>query len=117
LNKTIIIVESDQSILDLLVILLMEEGYNAKGTVKFEEAETLVAIEKPKLVIIEFKLRGLEAINLCRQFKSKFPSMVMLAISCNAEIDSRYKTFGFDGFIAKPFDIDVLAQTIHLMLN
>ncbi|WP_316784863.1 response regulator [Pedobacter frigiditerrae] len=117
MNKTIIIVETDQSILEVLVILLTGEGYDTKGTVKFEEAAALVDKEKPNLVIIEYKLRGLEAISLCKHFKSKYPKMAILTISCNGDIDSRYKTVGFDCFIAKPFDIDVLAQTIRLMLN
>ena len=117
MSKTIVIVETDQSILDILIILLTEEGYYVKGTIKFEEAETLVDIERPKLIIIEYKLRGLEAISLCKQFKSKYPAMLTVAISCNEDISSHYKILGFDNFIAKPFDINVLVQTIYLMLN
>ncbi|RZK58584.1 MAG: response regulator [Pedobacter sp.] len=117
MKKSIIIVETDQSILDVLIILLTEEGYHVKGTVKFQEVETLVNIEQPKLVILEFKLKGLDAIKLCEQFKREFPSMVILAISCNEDIETTSAISGFDGFIAKPFEIDVLARTIHLMLN
>lgn len=45
--------------------------------------------------------------------KAKYPHLPVVALSCNVNIREKYAKDGFDGYIEKPFDIDLLYKIIR----
>jgi DNA-binding response OmpR family regulator len=117
INHSIFLVETDPCILEILTMALTDKGYKVTGTTNYQEALMLISSVKPKLAIIEYKIKGFEAKTLLKKIKEKDQEPILLAISCNADIDMSYKTNGFEGFIAKPFDLDELLNTIETHLD
>ncbi|WP_449437003.1 response regulator [Pedobacter steynii] len=112
--ETIFIQETDESVRDVVTMIIEGEGYRV-WAVKECSPELLAefAYRKPGLAILDFKLTGECCIRICRQIKRLWPKLPVLAISCNSNIASVYRQFGFDGYLEKPFDLDRLVAVVR----
>lgn len=68
---------------------------------------------RPHVVILNYEFTDTTCIQLCRQIKEKYPHLPVLALSCNYNINQEYNKYGFDGYIEKPFDLDLLYQVMR----
>jgi DNA-binding response OmpR family regulator len=68
---------------------------------------------RPHDVIIDFKLDGEECIKVYKLIRNKYPSLPVLALSCNRNIHQEYSNIGFDDYISKPFDLDNLFSILR----
>lgn len=50
---------------------------------------------------------------MCNQIKAKYPHLPVIALSCNNNIHEVYSKFGFDDYISKPFDLDLLYRVLR----
>jgi DNA-binding response OmpR family regulator len=112
--ETIIVQDTDEDILDILTIALSEEGFRVYPILHCED-DFLDMIEttRPHVVILDFKLSGDEALRVLREIKAKYPHLPVIASSCNSNINEAYDQAGFDGYIPKPFDLDLLYRTLR----
>lgn len=112
--KKILIQEGNSSIRDVLQLSLEEDGYEA---ILIEECNeyilNLIYRVCLTVVVLDFKLHRTDCLSMCHKIKSSYPELPILAISCNNNIGSIYKSFGFDGYIKKPFDLDVLSTILR----
>jgi DNA-binding NtrC family response regulator len=44
--------------------------------------------------------------------KTHFPVLPVVAFTCDNYIEEAYRKFGFDDYIKKPFDLDLLYQVV-----
>ncbi|MGM9477995.1 response regulator [Pedobacter sp. GSP4] len=112
--ETIIIQETDEAVRDVLKIALNEENFIVYTVEKLDD-DFLQLIDgiRPHVVMFDFRIGGEESINICRQIKLKYPHLPVLAMSCNNNINEVYARHGFDGYIAKPFDLDLLFRILR----
>ena len=112
--ETIIIQETDQDILDVLYVALELEGFqvyalNDTGP----DFLKLIEMAKPHVVALDYRLSGENCVRLCQQIKQCYPHLPVLALSCNTNINEVYSKYGFDGYIPKPFDLDLLYRILR----
>lgn len=107
--ETIIVQDTDAAILDVLTEALSMEGFNVLPIANVEEDFlALVDEHRPHVVMLDYKLDGDTCKNACFQIKQRYPHLPVIAMSCNYNIDRLYGENGFDGYIRKPFDLDLL---------
>ncbi|MES2419263.1 MAG: response regulator [Bacteroidota bacterium] len=111
--ETVIVQDTDQAILDVLTIVLQSEGFKVYPIVSLNDNFLdIIPKIKPQVIVLDYKLKGLDSIRQCRRIKEKFPRMPILALSCNNDIDQQHKISGFDGYMKKPFDLDHFCNTL-----
>jgi DNA-binding response OmpR family regulator len=112
--ETIIVQETDEDMLYILTIALKEEGFHVYPLQHCDD-DFLDMIEttRPHVVMLDYKLRGEEALRVLRQIKAKYPYLPVIASSCNSNIQEAYDKAGFDDYIPKPFDLDLLYCTLR----
>lgn len=110
--KRVIVQDIDCGLLETLTIILEEASYEVMAISQYKDVLSQINNFNPDLVLLDFKLSGKESTGICQQIKRNFPGLPVLALSCNHNIHDEYKMAGFDGFIAKPFDIDHLFRVI-----
>lgn len=112
--ETIIVQETDEDILYILTIALKEEGFRVYP-LQHCESDFLEMIEstRPHVVMLDYKLRGEDVLRVLRQIKAKYPYLPVIASSCNSNIQEAYDKDGFDDYIPKPFDLDLLYATLR----
>jgi DNA-binding response OmpR family regulator len=112
--ETIIVQETDSDVLDVISYALKEGGFNVYPLLHCDE-DFMKIIErtKPHVVMLDFKLKGEECMRILREIKMNYPHLPVIAASCNANIHDVYDSAGFDDYIPKPFDLDLLYNTLR----
>src|ERR1700676_2241615 len=60
---------------------------------------------RPSAVVLDLKLPGIPGRELCREFKAIAPSVPVIVVSANAEVDDKVLLLelGADDYVTKPF--------------
>ncbi|MDP9046670.1 MAG: response regulator [Bacteroidota bacterium] len=112
--KNIIIQETDASILEMITIALSLDGLSVVPIKSCsEDFLTLIDKHRPHAILLEYFLDGANCIESCRQIKSIYPRLPVIALSCNNHINELYEQGGFDDYIRKPFDLAVLYKVLR----
>jgi DNA-binding response OmpR family regulator len=111
--KKLLIQDTDQGILEILTLVLREEGYNVMTTIHYKDILNDIKLFKPHVVMLDFKLNGDECIAAYKLIRDKYPHLPVLALSCNRNIHQEYSNIGFDDYISKPFDLDKLYSILR----
>jgi DNA-binding NtrC family response regulator len=112
----VLIIEPDENILEVLTFALVDEGMEVFGFVEFSTQVIDLLEEKfISIAIIAFRGKGEAAIKILNEIKL-YQAIPVLAISCDNDIDLKYKKHGFNGYINKPFDINELAGILYSYL-
>jgi DNA-binding NarL/FixJ family response regulator len=118
LMPTILIVEDEPDIRELIGLCLSEQGFEVLLAENGEEALALFKKEQPGLVILDVLLPGMDGFQVCRALRvtSKVP---VLFLTCKHEADEVVAGLeaGGDDYIAKPFDLNVLTARVRANLR
>jgi DNA-binding response OmpR family regulator len=118
MSKRILIVEDDEGILNLLKEVLEKEGFEVIGLIGLNYTESIIktiAKQKADLVILDFLLPVRNGGELCHEIK-RSPSTALVPVimlSAFPRVIQSLGNYGADAFIAKPFDIHELLNTVH----
>ena len=114
-NKCILIYEDDQEILFLCKILLARDNYHVETLTRCENVIADIARIKPDLILMDLwipEIGGEKAVYLIKQ-NPAISHIPVLLFSANAKINEISKKIKADGFISKPFDINIFTKTIE----
>lgn len=122
--RHILVVEDDESLLEMYEWLLQGEGYQVSlFNTTFEHVAAVEQLH-PDLIILDAKLSDREdGLDLLQQLRSYPPSRSLPVLLCTAAASKgtreRVEAFRLQGVpvIYKPFDIDELLRTIADMLS
>ncbi len=111
-KKTILIVDDEQKIVDLLVHNLRREGYN---TIEANDGVTAVEIAKekrPDLILLDIMLPRLDGLSVCKKIKNIYNVPILMVTAKDDELDKIVGLeLGADDYITKPFSVrEVVAR-------
>jgi len=119
MEKMILIVDDDESIVQSITGVLKDEGFQVATAQSGEEAIETIQRENPDVALIDIWLPGMDGIDVLRRLKGMVPECQVIMISGHATISTAMaavKLGAFD-FIEKPISLDVLLMTIHRALD
>lgn len=104
-NKRLLLVDDEQELLDMVISILKEEGFNYIATAKtVKEALALSDNFHPELAILDVMLPDGNGFSLMEQLKRKgeYP---ILFLTARGEDEDKFKGFGLgaDDYVVKPF--------------
>lgn len=104
MNYSVLVVEDDESILDLIEIYLENENYIIKKSTCSEEAIRYIKEEEFDLAILDIMLPDKDGYYLCKKIRESFNYPIIMLTSKDDE-SSKIKglTFGADDYVTKPF--------------
>lgn len=110
----IIVQETDKAILDVLKIALEMEDFECITISSLDpDFLNLIDQKRPHVVMLDYLLSGDSSIQMCERIHTKYPHLPVIAISCNNNINEVYSKYGFDDYIKKPFDLDLLYAVLR----
>lgn len=111
-GATVLIVDDERHIVDLLDDLFRDEGYQVRRAYDGLAALAAIDREMPDLVIADVmmpRLDGLALYNRIRERSSRLPVILMSAAVTPRSIDAT--------FVPKPFDIEMLLDVVEEKLG
>lgn len=114
MSEVVILQDEDESILDVLKLALEMEGFIVVP-MHYCDDQVIDVIDsiRPHVVMLDFKMDGKDCIDICHRIKAKYPHLPVVALSCNINIDEQYAKEGFDAYIKKPFDLNLLYKILR----
>jgi DNA-binding response OmpR family regulator len=111
--ETILVQETDKDTLEVLTVALQMKGYRVCSlSDHHSNVLDMIRRHRPKLVLLDCWLGHHSGRQISHWIKAHFPKLPVIAFSCDNQIDREYHQLGFDGYLKKPFDLDVLYNAI-----
>ena len=121
MGPSILIVEDDPDIRELLSFTISKAGFDLAAAETAEEALRMLDSGLPELIVIDWMLPGMDGIDLAKYLRSDKLTSVLPIIMLTArgeEID-KLKSFeaGVDDYVTKPFSPKELTARIKALLR
>ncbi|MBF0571909.1 MAG: EAL domain-containing protein [Candidatus Omnitrophica bacterium] len=119
-GKTILIVDDEPAISQLLTILLTSHGYTTKIAGNARQALESVS-PNIDLIVVDMQLPDFEGMKICQQLKSNSPArdipFIIISGSQNNSYGSENLCLGNEDYLIKPFEPQELLARIDLVLR
>lgn len=118
MGNSIIVVEDDIDINNLLYDILQKNGYNVKQAYSGTEAKMYINMYNYDLILLDLMLPGENGENLIDEIrKDKFMPIIVISAKTNQEDKINVLKLGADDFISKPFDINEVNARVEAQLR
>ena len=102
---TVLIVDDDQSVRDLLSMYFTKAEFNAITAADGEAALEAVRTQSPDLVILDIMMPGKDGYEVCREIQASAPTPVIFLTAKDDEVEPIIGLeLGADDYITKPFN-------------
>jgi DNA-binding response OmpR family regulator len=114
MKKKILIAEDDKAIVEVVKIILENEGYDILLADQGAQVHKTVTEHKPDLILLDIWLFGEDGGQIAKEIKSKDHSkhIPLIMMSANNETEKITKQNGADDFLLKPFNIEDLVGIV-----
>ena len=121
IKKKILVVEDEETLLQLQTILLTVKGYEVEGVMDGQAALEAVAVIKPDLILLDIMIPKIDGFEVCRQIKANDETrhipVIMLTAKKSKEDLLMGEQVGADWYITKPYKSSVVIETIQRFLS
>jgi DNA-binding NtrC family response regulator len=113
-DMKILLIDDDEWILDSLRIFFEAEGCYVLALETAEEGLTAIRDQTFDLLIVDYKLPGLDGLEFLKRIKDSQPNAIKIMITAyrNQKIVSEAKKLKIQGFIEKPFTSDTIMASL-----
>ena len=117
-QKTVLVVDDEKPIVDILVYNLKKEWYNTLEANDGEEAVRLVIEKKPDLVLLDIMLPKMDGLTVCKRIRHNYNIPIIMLSAKDEEIDKILGLeLGADDYITKPFSVRELIARVKANLR
>jgi CheY-like chemotaxis protein len=115
-GEPILIVDDNPANLKMLRITLAVAGYDVQTAVDAEQAIAVLASFRPRLILMDIQLPGMDGLELTRRLKADPATRdaIVLAVTAYAMKGDEQRALdaGCDGYVTKPINTRTLATTV-----
>lgn len=121
LKKSVLAVEDEPDILELITHNLEREGFEVRGVATGEEAVRSARSRTPDVVLLDLMLPGMDGLDVCRELRGdpktkQIPIIIVSAKGEEADIVTGLE-LGADDYVTKPFSPRVLVARVRAVLR
>jgi len=121
LKRSVLAVEDDKDILELVTYNLEREGFEVRGVTTGEDALKSARSKTPDVILLDLMLPGMDGLAVCRELREdpktkQIPIVIVSAKGEESDIVSGLE-LGADDYITKPFSPKVLVARVRAVLR
>ncbi|HRE15627.1 MAG TPA: phosphate regulon transcriptional regulator PhoB [Rhodocyclaceae bacterium] len=121
MNPTILVVEDEPAIQELLAINLKHAGFLVVRAASAEEGHSAIRAALPDLVILDWMLPGQSGVTLCKKLRQEERTRELPIIMLTARVHEEDKVQGLeagaDDYITKPFSPKEMVARVRAVLR
>ena len=120
-GKTILIVDDEASIREMIAVALEMAGYNCLEASNTQEAYSIIVDESPNMILLDWMLPGTSGIEFARRLKrdERTSETPIIMLTAKGEEDNKILGLeaGADDYITKPFSPRELVARLKAVLR
>lgn len=113
-KKKILVVDDDLTILEVIKIILEENGYEVSTVYSGDMIQGAIKKTFPDLILLDYWMSGHDGEEIAKSLRARETTrlipIVMVSADQNAKAIS--KSIGINGFLDKPFEIEDLLKLV-----
>ena len=119
MDKTILVVDDDASIREVVSICMRREGFEVIQAKNGMEALDLYARTRVDLVILDVMMEGYSGFEVCSAIRDRDISLPIIMLSAKNDLVDKGLRFklGADDYVTKPFEPAELVMRVHSCLR
>ena len=112
--KTVLVIEDDLDLQDLMASLLELDGYRVERASHGVEGLELVARRLPDLILLDMRMPVMDGWRFAEEFHERYDRQrPIVVVTAAADASERAAEIQADGYIAKPFDLAELISVVE----
>ena len=116
--STVLVVDDEPSVRDVVVRYLRQAGYRTLEAGDGNDARDLLELEMPSLIVLDLMLPGMDGLALCRWIRERSELPVIMITALGEETDRLTGLeLGADDYLAKPFSPRELVARVKAVLR
>ena len=117
-KRTILVVDDEKPIIDILVYNLKKAGYNTLEATDGEIGLNIALEEKPDLILLDVMLPKIDGLTVCKRVKQTYNVPILMISAKDEEVDKIVGLeLGADDYITKPFSVRELMARVKANLR
>jgi phosphate regulon transcriptional regulator PhoB len=120
-TASVLVVEDEPDIRNLVVLHLSREGYRCRTAVNGADALREARAQPPDLIVLDLLLPGLDGLEVCRRLRADPGTAALPVIMLTAKADEVDRVVGLelgaDDYIVKPFSPKELVARVRAVLR
>ena len=119
MSPTVLVVDDEQHIQDVVVYVLQENSYEVISALDGDTAFDLFQSTPPDLVLLDLNLPGISGFDLFRKMRAQTPDIPIIMLTSKSEEIDRIVglEMGADDYVTKPFSPRELAARVRAVLR
>lgn len=115
----LIIVDDSEDLLDVMKFFLEEKGYEVETVRNKRSLIPLIKSFSPDLIILDVFLSGEDGREICRELRRHKEGryLCILMFSASPKVLEKYREYGADGIIEKPFGLNDIINKVEEALE
>ncbi len=114
-SDSILVVDDDSAILELIAQVLIDEGYSVLTASDGRTALALARNRLPKLILLDLMMPEMNGWQVIAALKSFNPTRTIpvILLSARRDLATTAHDLGANAYLEKPFDLDDLVQHVQ----
>ena len=114
MSQRILVVDDEESILEVVQIVLEGEGYLVQTSMDSSFLQTLTS-PLPDVILLDFLLAGEDGREISKRIKAnpQLQHIPVIMLSAHSDASKVTNNSGADAFLEKPFDVDDLIDIVQ----
>jgi len=118
MNRTILVVDDDKKIVDLVTLYLKRDGYSVLTAYDGQEALDTARRKQPDLIVLDLLLPELDGTDVCRLLRAESHVPIIMLTARSTDDDKLLGLdIGADDYLTKPFNPRELVARIRAVLR
>jgi two-component system, OmpR family, response regulator len=117
-KQRILVVDDEESILDLLSTALRFIGFDVQTASNGREALVEASHFMPHLILLDVMMPGLDGFEVCQRLRANDDNVPVIFLTARDEHEDKLRGFtrGGDDYVTKPFSLEELVARIRAVL-
>jgi DNA-binding response OmpR family regulator len=117
--KKLLIIDDDLDLLEAMSLFLQQRNYHVVAISDAKEWRDTITEFEPDIIVLDVLLQEYDGRKISQEIKAdkNFKHIPVVLISALSSDKVNYQKWNANGFIAKPFDIDVLNTTLQRLTS